>query len=596
METLLLYLLKSGIVSGIFYLFYYVVLRRETFFRLNRFYLLGSLIFAYTFPFIRISFNTATKEVFPVIINLQTTINQFTFTEDLPIAEEVLKQTPLLQHYWWLVLLLLISTIFSFRFLKHLFQLRKTIRANEKITQANFTLVLFKQHITFSFFRYIFISQDVWRSPNGNSIINHELSHLKHKHSLDRLVLELMLIAFWMNPFIYLYRKALEEVHEFQADDDATQQTSIKDYFALVLQQSSSQNYSPLMSPFSYKLIKKRIKMANYKSKPLIKLTLIIPVLIGAAILTTSAVKIGSIQSESLDYILIEGENNEELTSSTFIVPINENTLKKVLGWGYRVHPIYKDKRLHGGIDYTAPTNTPVYASQSGTVSMVSKGKLKSGYGKRIELQHDKNYKTVYAHLNGFNIKEGQQVDQGDIIGYVGNTGGSTAPHLHFEIHKNGKKINPEKLLSTTSKSNNTKAEPNTTFSSPISKQNLTKISSGFGMRIHPITKKKKMHNGVDYVAPMSTQILAIGDGTVRKVNQNFEEGKGYGRFIIVDHEHGYSSLYSQLNAYKVKEGQKVKQGDVIGLLGSSGISTGPHLHLEIKKDGHFIDPELIIK
>lgn len=104
------------------------------------------------------------------------------------------------------------------------------------------------------------------------------------------------------------------------------------------------------------------------------------------------------------------------------------------------------------------------------------------------------------------------------------------------------------------------------------------------------------MHNGVDYVAPKNTEVLAISDGTVRKVKNDFEEGKGYGRYIIIDHADGFSSLYAQLNGYKVKEGEKVKKGDVIGLVGSSGISTGPHLHLEIKKDGHYVNPQKFIE
>ncbi|WP_430814751.1 peptidoglycan DD-metalloendopeptidase family protein [Carboxylicivirga sp. RSCT41] len=588
MEALAIYLLKSTLVSGVFYLLYRFLLRRESFFAINRFYLLFSVLFAYLFPFIKINLNTNTVE--PEVINtINTVVNQFNFVDEIPFRQEEAYSSTDNHYQWWILPLAIISAVFLFRFLKNLFQLYKTIHANEKITQAKFTLVLFNQSQAFSFFRYIFISPFVWNSPKGKSIVAHELSHTKHRHSLDRLFIETMLIFFWMNPFIYLYRKALEEVHEYQADADATEKTSVKEYFNLVLQQSSAHNYSPLMSPFSYKLIKKRIKMANYKSHPVIKFRLIIPLLIGIAILTTSAINFRKLQSNSVEHELVGEIDN--MSVNTFVLPIQNGNIST--GWGYSIHPILMVRKFHEGIDITAPLNTPVIASQSGTVTLVRSDK--KGYGKRIELSHSNNQKTLYAHLNNFNVKEGQEVKQGDIIGYVGNSGASTAPHLHFEIHKDGTKTNPQALLGIELESKNRVVESNV-FKSPIKKEELTKISSGYGMRKHPITKEMKKHNGVDYVAPLNTNVLAIGDGVIRKVNNDFIEGKGYGRFIIIDHKNGYSSLYSQLNEYKVKEGQKVKAGDVIGLLGSSGMSTGPHLHLEIKKDGQFIDPESVIE
>jgi len=200
--------------------------------------------------------------------------------------------------------------------------------------------------------------------------------------------------------------------------------------------------------------------------------------------------------------------------------------------------------------------------------------------------------------LNSFNVKEGQTVNQGEIIGYVGNTGISTAPHLHFEVHLLDKKIDPMTVLPQipgiiTNQRPSLGGE--SVYSSPIRKEKLVKISSGYGERIHPIHKTKKFHRGVDYVANLDTEVLAIGDGTVRVVINEFSPGKGYGRYIIIDHEDGFSSLYAQLNGSQVKEGEIVKSGDIIGSVGSSGISTGPHLHLEIKKDGHHVDPAKFI-
>lgn len=126
----------------------------------------------------------------------------------------------------------------------------------------------------------------------------------------------------------------------------------------------------------------------------------------------------------------------------------------------------------------------------------------------------------------------------------------------------------------------------------PVKKIDGVEISSGFGMRMHPIDKIIHMHNAVDIVAPKRTAVFATADGMIRKVKQNHREGKGYGRYIIIDHEGGYSTLYAQLSGYNVKEGVVVKQGDIIGYIGSSGISTGPHLHYEVMKDGENVNPE----
>jgi murein DD-endopeptidase MepM/ murein hydrolase activator NlpD len=125
----------------------------------------------------------------------------------------------------------------------------------------------------------------------------------------------------------------------------------------------------------------------------------------------------------------------------------------------------------------------------------------------------------------------------------------------------------------------------------PLKSGNKIFISSGYGERIHPITKKKVFHNGMDIAAPAGTSILSASDGIVTKVNNQFVQGKGYGRFVIVDHQNGFSSLYSQMDSYSVKEGQKVSKGDLVGTIGTSGMTTGPHLHFELKRDGKLVDP-----
>ena len=112
--------------------------------------------------------------------------------------------------------------------------------------------------------------------------------------------------------------------------------------------------------------------------------------------------------------------------------------------YGYRRHPIYKTKKVHSGVDYAAPKGTPVFASGSGVLELV---KYVNGYGNSIKIRHNSEYQTFYAHMNGFasGMKPGVRVKKGQIIGYVGSTGRSTGPHLHFEILKKGQRIDPLK-------------------------------------------------------------------------------------------------------------------------------------------------------
>ena len=122
----------------------------------------------------------------------------------------------------------------------------------------------------------------------------------------------------------------------------------------------------------------------------------------------------------------------------------------------------------------------------------------------------------------------------------------------------------------------------------PITNKELTHIASGFGYRIHPIYKTSMMHEGLDFTAPVGTEIYASGNGVVVKVETM---GRGYGNNILIDHGFGYQTLYAHLSKFKARVGQRIKRGDVIGYVGSTGSSTGPHLHYEVWRNGMKIDP-----
>ena len=122
----------------------------------------------------------------------------------------------------------------------------------------------------------------------------------------------------------------------------------------------------------------------------------------------------------------------------------------------------------------------------------------------------------------------------------------------------------------------------------PIHNHNLIRTASGFGMRLHPVYNVMKMHSGIDFTAKIGTDINATGDGVVTSVKVS---RTGYGKHVIIDHGFGYKTLYAHLSAFKVSKGQKVKRGDIIGKVGNTGTSTGPHLHYEVIRNNKKIDP-----
>jgi murein DD-endopeptidase MepM/ murein hydrolase activator NlpD len=149
------------------------------------------------------------------------------------------------------------------------------------------------------------------------------------------------------------------------------------------------------------------------------------------------------IQSKSFDEIFKLAKNKElMLQSIPAIQPISNKDLMRIAsGFGYRIHPVYKTWRMHTGIDFTAPRGTPIYATGDGKV-IKPKSRL-SGYGKTIVIDHGFGYNSLYAHCSKIIVKPGQKVKRGQIIGYVGNTGISTGPHVHYEVLKNGTPVNP---------------------------------------------------------------------------------------------------------------------------------------------------------
>ena len=151
------------------------------------------------------------------------------------------------------------------------------------------------------------------------------------------------------------------------------------------------------------------------------------------------------LQSKSLDEIEFMAKSKSKMFASMpLITPVRKDLLARNIrllsGFGRRLHPIYKVMKMHDGIDFTAKRGTPIQATGNGKVVKVMRS---PSYGNYVVIDHGHGYETLYAHMQKVMVKRGQLVTRGEQIGTVGNTGRSTAPHLHYEIHLNGRPVNP---------------------------------------------------------------------------------------------------------------------------------------------------------
>lgn len=148
------------------------------------------------------------------------------------------------------------------------------------------------------------------------------------------------------------------------------------------------------------------------------------------------------IQSRSFDDVIDLCKSREEMLNCIpAIQPVSNSDLRRTAsGYGMRIDPIYKSKKFHAGMDFSAPTGTNIYATGDGVVTRVG---WETGYGNTIRIDHGFGYETVYAHMHEFHTQVGKKVVRGEVIGAVGNTGKSTGPHLHYEVHVKGRHVNP---------------------------------------------------------------------------------------------------------------------------------------------------------
>jgi len=436
MNSWLIDLLQVSICFAVLYTLFYFLLRGLTFHRFNRVVLLLLIPLSLLLPFADAGVSLPGVAIEIPQFEGWLDLGQVADAEALP-SEGLPANTPSPLSYLAIIysIGLGLCLIRLLLIMIRIFQLK---RQSKTVIDEGYTFVLAEVPTIFAFLKWIFVPQQKWRAY-PQPIIEHEKVHVRKWHSLDLILAELYIAICWFNPLVYAYRKSIRAVHEFQADEAVlARQTRKSQYLALLLQHLEAEQPVRLHSYFNYPILKKRIDMItknNSTSKNIWRYLLFIPVL-----------SLLSMALNTKDYPI--PPDMEQLTHTVplhnpfSVFPVKNGSRKDITHFYGKsfLHPIKKKSVVHGGIDIRAKSGTPVLATSAGTVAKVA---MENNWGNLIIITHVDGFETWYAHLKGFEIQQGQTVSEGQVIGYVGSTGLSTGPHLHYELRQYGERVDP---------------------------------------------------------------------------------------------------------------------------------------------------------
>ncbi len=437
MNNLSSYLLQITSVFSVLYTLYLIFFSKLTFHQTNRCILLLLVPISIIIPFLDNLFPALSSKMVEVPIFEDVINNPYLETTGTSLTTSSFNYSIVLITIYWFISSIYLLRIFITA--RKLYILKKNSIVHQN---KDYQLITTNVSTIFSYFDWIFIPIHKFEQYD-EQILEHEKVHIRLKHSWDVVLTEVYTAFFWFNPLIYSYRRSLKSVHEFQADQGVLQNgVKTSRYMQLLLENLEATKLNNLYNYFNQSILKKRIiMMTKSKSSRLSKLKyfLIVPV----CTLLISAFTSRHIEDNEFLNVI---EVSEFISSPPSLFPVQNGTKDDISSrFGVARKLINGTKKnIHTGIDIKASPGTAVLATANG---VVAKAKMQGNWGNLIIITHTEGYETWYAHLKGFNVKTNQEIKKGDIIGYVGTTGLSTGPHLHYEVKKNGKHVNPLSYL-----------------------------------------------------------------------------------------------------------------------------------------------------
>ncbi len=442
---MIFYLIAASIGLAGFWLYYHFALRKMTFFGLNRAYLLLTILFCLLSPFIAnlipASQKPITQEQHKIISPITTNVLQSVSTLKAEIHTfEKAEKTP---TSWITIIYFLVGGVLLLRLFWSFITVNR-LSKGATIHYYNGVKIICSDKISqpLSMFRSIYMPKQ-WGTELPNEILLHEKVHIKQWHFIDLLLVELVAVVFWFNPFIYLYKKSVRLNLEYLADRNVLKQgANLWQYQSTLLSQAIDKNYSLALATNFSTPLKNRIEMMKRnRSKLWMRITIIgaIPIVVMLMALNT--------RSELSNPIIKKFKPVVEMIESTdkpSMSPLGDGPFYVTSSFGMKMHPILKVEKMHTGVDLSAKKGAPIFATADGWVTLT---KFDEAKGNFVQIKHSEVYLTQYSHMASFKVMQGEMVKKGQIIGFVGSTGQSTGPHLHYEIHENGVAIDPETIL-----------------------------------------------------------------------------------------------------------------------------------------------------
>ena len=420
MTALLVYLLKTSLYLAAVYIQYALILRRTTFFTVNRIYLVFGLLSSFLLPLC--SLPTSVTSSLPVSTLLfEPGAGIATPSVEVPVATQFV---PDWQTFALIAYLagIAIRTGMLARGLRQIIALH---RAGTEQMVHGIRCITTHTQAPFTFFNRVYL-------PAGTlapEIVDHETAHVSQQHWIDLLMVEVSALLLWFHPLMPLYRRAVKQQHEYLADRFVIDHgTSIASYLHALRHQIEHTISLSLTSEFYFQSIQKRIHMLTTRRT-------------SAAMILAYTMAIPALAFMLMAFSPRPIPPSFQITDAAIVLtsPIKQ-PYQMESGFGERMHPVLHARRMHTGIDLIASEGTPVLAAQSG---VVVKAQYADAWGNLIVIRHDDIYQTSYSHLKSMNVKQGDKVLQGQEIGLVGNTGLSSKFHLHFELHERNKAVDP---------------------------------------------------------------------------------------------------------------------------------------------------------